>query len=128
MVRTTFPLAAILCIALAAAFFAGSGFNAIVDGEANVEQVSDEVNDTANDSVGGPGELSGSRSGGDDSIVGLAIAGARNVGTFMALILLLPLTLQELGFPAWFALPVGGVLEIIVSIGVIQFVVGRVLR
>jgi hypothetical protein len=37
---------------------------------------------------------------------------------------LLPVTLLRLGFPAYFAIPVGGVAQVIAFIGLIQFVRG----
>jgi uncharacterized protein (DUF983 family) len=44
------------------------------------------------------------------------------------MVVLLPMTLVDLGFPVWFAVPVGAPATIVASIGVIQFVTGRVLR
>lgn len=127
--RTTFPLVAVLSLFVAMAFFSGSGFNAIVDGDRNTKSLESEVNETANESVGGFDQLSGSRSGEDEgSIVGIVVAGARNIGKLIGMFALLPVTMTNLGFPVWFAAPVGIVLELIASIGIIQFVTGRVLR
>jgi len=128
--RTTYPLAIVLALGLMAAFFAGSGFNAIVTGEHKTEQVSDAVNDSANSSViGDDNNLTGSRSSsGEGSIVGLVIGASGTVIDIVSMVLLLPLTLRNLGFPVWFAVPVGGFAELLLSIGFIQFVTGRQLR
>jgi hypothetical protein len=127
--RTTLPLVIVLAMMITAGFFAGSGFNGLVDGEANIDPVETEVEQRAEESATGSGNFTASRSGGDDgSIVGLVVGGAEDLFEFTALIALLPITLQQLGFPDWFAFPIGAVLQIIVSIGVLQFVTGRVYR
>ena len=128
--RTTYPLAVVLALGLMAAFFAGSGFNAIVKGEHNTEEVSDVVTTPGNASVvGDENNLTGSRSSsGEGSIVGLVIGASGTIGNIIGMIVLLPLTLRDLGFPVWFAVPVGGFAELLLSIGFIQFVTGRQLR
>lgn len=128
--RTTYPLMVLFAIGLAGAFFAGSGFNGLVQGDGGTQQVSDVVNNSADGSVVGDSEsLTGSReTTGDGSIVGLVIGGGRVIGSVIGKIVLLPFTLMQLGFPAWFALPVGAFSELVVSVGLIQFITGRVLR
>lgn len=120
----------LFAIGLAGAFFAGSGFNGLVQGDGGTQQVSDVVNNSADGSVVGDSEsLTGSReTTGDGSIVGLVIGGGRVIGSVIGKIVLLPFTLMQLGFPAWFALPVGAFSELVVSVGLIQFITGRVLR
>jgi hypothetical protein len=127
--RTTLPLVIVLAMMITAGFFAGSGFNGLVDGEANIDPLEQEVEERSADSVTGSGNFSASRSGTEDgSIVGLVVSGAQDVIEFTSLVVLLPITLQQIGFPVWFALPIGAVLQIIVSIGVLQFITGRVYR
>lgn len=129
MVRTAFPLAAVLAIGLSAAFFAGSGFNAIVDGDSNLEQVTGSVEDEANKSAAGNGSVSASRGPSDEgSIAGVILSGANSLLSTIQLIVLLPTALQQLGFPFWFAKPIGHVVQIIAGIGFIQFITGRVLE
>jgi hypothetical protein len=127
--RTVFPLVLVLSIGIAAAFFAGSGFNAVVDGDQNIDPIETEIDQRANQSAAGSGDFSADRSGTDEgSIVGLVVGGAQDVVKFTSLVALLPITLNQLGFPGWFAFSVGGVLQIIVSIGILQFVTGRELQ
>jgi hypothetical protein len=127
--RTIFPLVVVLSMMITAGFFVGSGFNDAIRGEQNIDPVTDEVNQRSGESAVGSGNFSASRSGTDEgSIVGLVVGGAQDITEFLSLVVLLPITLQQLGFPDWFALPIGAVLQIIVSIGVLQFITGRELR
>lgn len=71
---------------------------------------------------------SASTSNGESDIVGLVISGAQGVVAFVGMLVLLPLELQRLGFPQWFAYPVGLAVQIIGSIGIIQFASNRELR
>jgi hypothetical protein len=43
-------------------------------------------------------------------------------------VLILPNLFVNLGFPAWFANPVGWILQIAASVAVLQFAIGRTLR
>jgi len=126
--RTTFPIMVVLALGIAIALFTGSGFNALIQGDTPAaQQISERVNSTANDTSAGRGELAGSRSGADDSsIVGLAISGGRNIAKITGMVALLPVTLHNLGFPQWFASPIGWSLTILISIGVMQFITGRI--
>jgi len=127
--RTIFPLVVVLSMMITAGFFVGSGFNEEIRGEQNIDPVTDEVNQRSGESAVGSGNFSASRSGTDEgSIVGLVVGGAQDITEFLSLVVLLPITLQQLGFPDWFALPIGAVLQLVVSIGVLQFITGRELR
>lgn len=129
MVRTTFLLATVLCIGLTMTLFAGSGFNSLVTGSQEPGQLADSVNDRANDSVVNDEEnISSDRTGSSGSLAGLILSSARTIGQVVGLISLLPITLQRLGFPAWFAVPLGSVVYVIGGIGIVQFLSGRVLR
>lgn len=128
--RTIYPVVLVLGMMLMAAFFVGSGFNGIVSGESNVDALGGELDEKAGESAvgvnGSGGNLSASRSASDEgSIVGLVVSAASNLFNFVGLVALLPTTLQKLGFPAWFALPVGATVSIVASIGLIQFISGR---
>lgn len=128
--RTLYPLAVILCIGLMAAFFAGSGFNAIVGagGGGAAGEIQENVDGVANESSVN-GSLDGSTQGaGDSTIVGMVLSSAGEIGRILGLIVMMPMTLIDLGFPAWFAIPIGSVVTIIASVGFIQFVTGRTWR
>lgn len=128
--RTLYFTVAILCIGLGGALMAGSGFNALIGADGSqAGQIQDEVNSVANNSSVGDERLEGSTQGTDDSsIVGIVLSSAGEVARFLALTVGAPITLSNLNFPMWFAIPVGSIISIITSIGLIQFVTGRILR
>jgi len=130
MVRTTYFLALILCFALVSALFAGSGFNAIVEGDRGGGQAADELGDQANDSVAKDGSnISAQRAASDDgSIAGVILSTGQSVLDTIGMIALLPVTLMNLGFPRWFALPIGSIAYVLSGIGLIQFITGRFLQ
>jgi hypothetical protein len=64
----------------------------------------------------------------EGSIVGLIIGGGRAIFTFLGVIALLPFEMNKLGFPWWFAFPIGLVLQIMAGVTGIQFAVNRVMR
>lgn len=126
--RTQFALAATLALFLSMAFFAGSGFNEMVRGDRGSGQLDDQIQGAANDSaLSENGSLKASRSASDDgSIAGLIISGGQQGLDALMVVVMLPTTLMNLGFPAWFAGGVGNIIRIVVGIGFVQFVLGRV--
>lgn len=125
--RTLFPVLLIMGIAVAGLMFGMSGFN---DGWGTdpgaLEQPADRFNQTANDSSINSGvESTGNQ---DATIVGYVLSGGKQVLEVARMVVLLPVTLISMGFPPWFALPVGAFVEIWAGIGVLQFIVGRVYR
>lgn len=128
--RTNAPLAVVLAIGIALAFFAGSGFNDIVRGSQDPGPLNDQIDEQANESAASPdSDVKVSRSASDEgSIAGLILSGGRGIVDFVGLVATLPLTLQRLGFPGWFAAPVGSVALIVSGIGIIQFLRGGSLQ
>lgn len=59
------------------------------------------------------------------AIVGLVIDAAQTVTNVVGAVLFLPLTLLDLGFPRWFALPIASLAYIISTVGVLEFVTNR---
>lgn len=127
--RTTFLLATVLCLGVAMALFAGSGFNALVEGSQAPGPLADSVEEQGNQSVVNDNEnISSDRTGSSGSLAGLILSSARTIGEIVGLVSLLPITLQRLGFPAWFALPIGSLAYIIAGVGIVQFLSGRILQ
>jgi hypothetical protein len=62
---------------------------------------------------------------GDGDIIGLIIDSGQAVARIAGMVVLLPLELQDLGFPSWFAVPLGLSVQTIVGVGVFQFISGR---
>lgn len=125
--RTTFPLAAVLCIAVALLLFSGSGFNAIVSGSQSPGPLGDALGEQADASPVQEGNVSVSRSASDEgSIAGLILGGSQTAFQVFNLLAFLPITMQRLGFPSWFAVPIGSLVYIVVGVGIAQFVSGRI--
>jgi len=126
--RTTYPLAVILALGLATAFFAGSGFNAIVDGSQERGPAAEQLSEKGNSSTLNQDQNLSADRASDGTIAGLVLSTGGSVIKFVQMVSLLPLTLQRLGFPSWFAGSVGSVFYIISGIGIFQFISGRVLQ
>jgi len=125
--RTTFPLAVVLCLGVALLLFSGSGFNAIVSGSQSPGPLADALGQQADQSPVQDGSISVSRSASDEgSVAGLILGGSQTAFQVVNLLAFLPITMQRLGFPSWFAVPVGSLVYIIVAIGIAQFVSGRI--
>ena len=130
--RSKGAIGVILAFGLAFALMSGSGIGAMVFGENPDEAESsgtlDELIDGADvdEDEDGGGGLSGNI--GDDNeptVTGFVISGAQFIAELVRAVALLPLTLMRLGFPSYFAVPVGGIGQIIAFVGLIQFVTGR---
>lgn len=128
--RTTYPLFVVIALGVMLLMFQGSGFNALIQGSQAPGPVGDEVESQGNSSVANDEQsLNASRQASDEgSIAGLILSSGRGVVDVFVLIALLPSTLQRLGFPLWFAAPVGSMVYIISGIGIVQFIRGSTLR
>jgi len=129
--RTNVVIAALISFAIAGLLITGSGAGQHTGITDPVGGLDDEVQSQAEESaVGDNGSgVSGTRGGGEDSsIISLVINGAKQIASIVGMVALLPLTLEQIGFPTWFAVPIGTAATLIVSVGLIQFITGRVLR
>jgi len=84
-----------------------------------------ELNGSAADVDPSGQPISGPVSSADSSTVGLIASGLGTVTDVAGAVVLLPLTLMNLGFPAFFAVPLGGLAQLIAGIGIIEFAVNR---
>ena len=121
-------------LAVSFGIVSGSGLADIygANSQPQADQLSDQVNESAEDSAAGNqdtfgGEVSQTDSG-DSSIVGWIVSGGKAIASGAAVVAALPVALIELGAPSFIAWPVGGLIQIIAGWGVIQFAVGRVWR
>lgn len=118
----------ILAFGVAFSILAGSGIGAAVFGESpgdsETTRVIEQVGEDASVSEDGGG-LDADVAGDDEpTLVGLAISGGQFAVQLVAAVAVIPATLIGLGFPAYFAVPVGSIAQIIAFIGLIQFVRG----
>jgi len=129
--RTQSVLGVVLAFGVAFALMAGSGIGAAVfgasPGDAETARTIDEVSSEASvDEDSETGGLSADVAGDNEpTVVGVALSGGQFVAQLVGAVALLPVTLTRLGFPSYFAVPVGGVAQIIAFIGLFQFVTGR---
>ena len=130
--RTKSVLGGVLAFGVAFSLLAGSGIGAAIFGEnpegaETAETLADISGDAEVDSDSESGGLSADVAGDNEpTLVGVAISGGQFAATLVGSVALLPVTLMRLGFPNYFAVPVGGVAQIIAFIGLIQFVRGTI--
>ena len=84
-----------------------------------------ESADKYNPEVGVAGQAPGSDAGG---LIGIAISGGQGLANLIALAVLLPVILDNMGVPYYWAYPLGLLAQIISFIGIVQFVTNRDLR
>jgi len=131
--RTIKIVLVVAAMGTAALMWGMSGVGAIygaddpVDGLSSGESVQEQANGSAA-SEDGNFSASADNSGGADNIVGVVLSGASAITDFAGMVALLPWELQSLGFPAFFAFPIGFLAQAIAGIGVVQFAAGRVYR
>ena len=126
--RTTAPVIMILCIGVAGAMVSMSGFADVwgtpepqtAGAESALEDSADSVNPT-----GEEGSASGPVSSGESNIVGLIVDGGRSLAGIAAAVVLFPVTMINLGFPAWFSLPIGWFVYTLGGIGIIEWGTNR---
>jgi hypothetical protein len=126
-------LGVVLAFGVAFSLLAGSGIGAAVFGEdpdsakagSTLDDITEESQVDPEEGEGSGGLAADVAGDNEPTIVGVAISGGRFAATLVASVTLLPLTLTSLGFPLWFAFPIGGVAQIIAFIGLIQFVRGN---
>jgi len=130
--RTKSVLGVVLAFGVAFSLLAGSGIGAAVFGEnpegsEAAKTLGEIADDSSVDSETDGGGLSADVAGDNEpTLVGVAISGGQFAATLVGSVALLPVTLMRLGFPSYFAVPVGGVAQIIAFIGLIQFVRGTI--
>jgi len=129
--RSKSIIGVVLCFGLAFAVLSGSGIGAAVFAEnpdsAETTRTLEEISDSADvDEESEDSGLSADVVGDNEpSIVGIALSAGQFGVSLVGAVALLPLTLVRLGFPAYFAVPAGGILQIVALIGLAQFVIGR---
>lgn len=129
--RSNFAVALVIAFALTGMMFGMSGFTDAIGHSEDTTTLEDAVNASADQGAvddEGSGLSGDPRIPNDGTLIGFIVQGASQLLNVMMMVLLLPNTMTKLGFPFWFAMPVGVGLQIVASIGFVQFAVGRVLR
>lgn len=124
--RGTAPVMLVLVIGVAAAMVTSSGFAAVWGAPPpQVQDASERVEDNASDLNPNNSPISGPVSSSESEIVGLITSGLGTIVSLAGAVVLFPLTLMQLGMPAWAALPLGSVAEILVGVSIIEFATNR---
>lgn len=118
----------VLCFGVAFSMLGGSGIGAAIFGESpgdhETTRAIDKIADSAEvdeDDSGLSAEVAGDS---EPTLVGVAISGGQFAVQLVAAVALLPLTLMQLGFPSYAAIPLGGIAQIVALIGLVQFIRG----
>jgi hypothetical protein len=128
--RTKTVLGVVLAFGVSFSLLAGSGIGPAVFGEspgnAQSGRTLDDISEDASVDADGNGTGLSADVAGDNepTLVGVAISAGQFAASLVASVALLPLTLIRLGFPAYFAVPIGALAEIIAFIGLAQFIRG----
>ena len=127
--RAKSMIGVVLCFGVAFSLLAGSGIGAAVfdespDDETTVDTLGDLGEDAGleEDSESFSADVAGDN---EPTLTGLTLSAGQFAAQLAVSVALLPLTLVRLGFPTWFAFPVGSVAVIISFIGMAQFILGR---
>lgn len=127
--RTIASVLVVLALGASGIMLGSAGFEAAWGAEPpQTAAAQEDLQDSAANSSVSEGPVSGPVNSGESSIVGLIVDGIASIVSVAGAVILLPVTLINLGFPAWFALPIGALAELIVGIGIIQFATNRVWR
>lgn len=124
--RTIVPVLIVLAIGTSGAMLGMSGFADDWGAEPpQTDAASSQVNQSAKNVSPNNGPVEGPVSSGESNIVGLIASGLGSLVDIAGAVIVLPVTLMNLGFPAWFAIPIGSIAEVIVGIGVFEFATNR---
>jgi len=116
----------VLAIGTAAAIVTASGFASVWGADPpQVQGASDRVEGSAGELGPNDQPISGPVSAAESDVVGLITSGLGSITELAGAVVLFPVTLMELGMPAWAALPLGSVAEIFVGVSIIEFAANR---
>lgn len=124
--RTTYPVLLAVAMATAMMMLSMSGFTGKMQaGHKDSETAKQNLRATSQNSSVSTGQTGAADTTG---IFGYVVTAAHQIFSFIKMVVLLPVTLRRLGFPSFFAYPIGLVTQLIASIGLIQFIGARVYR
>lgn len=124
--RTVAPVLLVFCVAVAGSMVGLAGFGAAWGAEPPQTQAAqDQLETNATEANPNNEPVAGPVSSGESDVVGLIADGLGTLTDFAAAVVLLPVTLRELGFPWWFAAPIGSFAYLLAGIGLIEFATNR---
>lgn len=122
MDNTYVPVLLVLAIGVSGMMIGMSGFDDVWGaGKPQTQGAQDALNGSAEQVNPNDEPVSGPVSSGESSAVGLFVDGIQSLASIAGSVALLPVTLIELGFPAWFSVPLGSIAYLVVGVGLVQF-------
>ena len=127
--QTKTVIGLVLCFGVAFSMLGGSGIGAAIFGEdpgehettRAIDKIAEDAEVDDDEDSGLSAEVAGDS---EPTLVGVAISGGQFAVQLVAAVALLPLTLMQLGFPSYAAIPLGGIAQIVALIGLVQFIRG----
>lgn len=124
--RTIAPVMVVMALGVAGMMLGMSGFNDAWGAPApQTSAAQEELNQSAERVDPQETPISGPVSAADSSTVGLIASALGTITDMVAAVVVLPLTLINLGFPPFFAVPLGLLAQLITGVGLIEFAVNR---
>jgi hypothetical protein len=125
--NTKSVIGVVLAFGVAFSLLAGSGVGAAVfdqtpeDAQTSrtLEDIGEQSGVDKEDGEGLSADVGGDN---EPTVIGVGISGGEFLVTLIGAIAVVPYTLVRLGFPVWFAVPLGSVGQVIGLIGLVQFV------
>jgi PPE-repeat protein len=117
------PIFVVLAVGVAGAMLGASGFADAWGAPApQTSAAQDEVENASSQVDPQEGPVAGPVNSRDSSTIGLLVNAASTFVDVLGAVVLLPLTLSDLGFPAWFAYPVGLIAQTVAGISFLEAV------
>lgn len=124
--ETTDVIGVVIAFGVAFTLISGSGLGAAVFDEQAPETTLDTYSETVEENKEPSFSVVGAL--GDLPLIGIIIDFGDIVSTFVGTVAFLPIYLMRLGFPNYFAVPVGTIAQLIATIGIFQVITGREYR
>lgn len=124
--RTIAPVLLVMALGVSGMMLGLSGFDTAWGAPApETGAAQEELNKSAEKVNPQNTPISGPVSASDSSTVGLIASALGTITDMVGAVVVLPMTLINLGFPAWFAVPLGMLAQLITGVGLIEFAINR---
>ena len=120
--KITVPMLFVISMAVAGAMMGGSGVNDVL-GHGMATGLSDDADELENQT-----QFQADRTGGDTSYLGMSVNAVGAMVGMLEWSLMFPVVMVNVGFPGWFAYPIGLPIQLINYVGIWQIVRGMTIR
>lgn len=124
--RTLAPIMVVLALAVSGSMLGMAGFwDAWGAPAPQTDAAQDQLEENQDQVNPNDVPVEGPVSSGESDVVGLIANGLGSMTDLAGAVIVLPITLINLGFPAWFAIPVGSLGYLLAGVGVIEWATNR---